>query len=72
MVRATEDNITKQAGMLSFLKGETFAVLGKPTKTYWKGRHKGKIGRFPASKVEHINEDGEAGKNICNSITLVL
>jgi hypothetical protein len=54
MVRAIDDCITKQPGMLSFLSGEVFAVLAKPSKTYWKGQHKGKIGRFPAAKVEPI------------------
>jgi hypothetical protein len=60
MVRATDDCITKQPGMLSFLSGEVFAVLAKPSKTYWKGQHKGKIGRFPAAKVEPIADTDPA------------
>ncbi len=76
MVRAIEDCVTKQPGMLSFLAGEVFAVLGKPTKTYWKGQHKGKIGRFPASKVQLMApaadaDDAAAGSPSAASVAAV-
>jgi hypothetical protein len=57
MVRAIEDNKVKQAGMLPFVAGESFAVLAKPSKTFWKGRHKGRVGRFPANKVVEIDDN---------------
>lgn len=69
MVRAIDDHVTKQPGMLSFLAGETFAVLGKPTKTYWKGQHKGKIGRFPAAKVALIDDDASLTSNPAALVT---
>ena len=36
-VRAIADHVTTQPGLLSFIAGETFAVVAKPSKTWWKG-----------------------------------
>lgn len=37
-VKAIEDHVvTNQPQLLSFIAGETFAVLAKPSKTWWKG-----------------------------------
>ena len=64
-VRATEDQMTRDAGWVSFLRGESFAVIGKYSAGnkltgIYTAHHKGKVGKFFACRVELTTEAGQS------------
>ena len=57
-VRAIADYLPKRRGLLRFAEGESFAVIARDSPDWWKGQHKGSIGRFPRDHVVAVDEDG--------------